>query len=96
MGEAGWRGMAVPHRCRSSGAGWQRLRAATFALHLPRPAHCQVHARSSSIDAAAAATAGGGSPVPPFHLAIPVADLAAAREFYGRCAESSVSGAGGG
>lgn len=45
---------------------------------------------STAADAAAAADgAAADAPAPsvtaPFHLAIPVADLAAAREFYGRC-----------
>ena len=45
-------------------------------------------------DQAASATPGGGTPLPPFHLAIPVADLAAARDFYAGklgCAEGRSS-----
>jgi len=60
---------------------------ATLSLALS-PIVC-IQARSMSTTGAepaeaASATPGGGSALPPFHLAIPVADIKEARDFYGR------------
>ena len=67
-------------------AGGARTRhALTLARALPL-LPLQSHSATTSAttpDQAASATPGGGSPIPPFHLAIPVADIDAARDFYG-------------
>ncbi len=48
--------------------------------HGPAARACNVRAMAATSQAAVA------PPMPPFHLAFPVNDLTAARDFYGRCA----------
>ena len=67
------------------GGGARTRHALTLARALPLPP-LQSHSATTSAttpDQAASATPGGGSPIPPFHLAIPVADIDAAPEFFG-------------
>ena len=58
------------------------------ARELCRPA---VDARGARA-VAAASSAAVAPPMPPFHLAFPVNDLSAARDFYGRCDARLISG----
>jgi extradiol dioxygenase family protein len=88
-------GRAAPSRARGADATTTRPPSPLAALFsfrahprtlLPYFSHAQSRRLASTAatpDQAASATPGGGSPVPPFHLAIPVADINAARDFYG-------------
>ena len=80
--------LAVPAALRTAPGQW--LAATPFrvadwdARNAPSAPRARAMAATSSAQAAA-------PPMPPFHLAFPVNDLAASSDFYGRCAACAVA-----